>query len=144
MRILKTVEIGEIGEKNAKRIHILKTVELADFAEKNPKRMGILKVREFECSAPLSELKPLQCTVLLLCKSQEKRIYNISFYFRMFCKLFHSRNKALCDLSEVYQLQEQKVSEASEVYRFQKSPKEYVKNLSEVYRKQNDQKNGLL
>ena len=45
MRILKTVEIGEIGEKNAKR---------------------------------------------------------------MFCKLFHSRNKALCDLSEVYQLQEQK------------------------------------
>ena len=37
MRILKTVEIGEIGEKNAKRIHILKTVELADFAEKIPK-----------------------------------------------------------------------------------------------------------
>ena len=37
MRILKTVEIGEIGEKDAKRIHILKTVELADFAEKIPK-----------------------------------------------------------------------------------------------------------
>ena len=53
-----------------KRTHILKTVELADFAEKNPKRMGILKVREFECSAPLSEVKPLQCTVLLLCKMQ--------------------------------------------------------------------------
>mgnify|MGYP007061988235 CR=1 FL=1 len=84
MRILKTVEIGE---KNAKRIHILKTVELADFAEKNPKRMGILKVREFECSAPLSELKPLQCTVLFLCKMQipiEKNLILFSNVLRTF------------------------------------------------------------
>lgn len=87
MRILKTVEIGEIGEKDAKRIHILKTVELADFAEKNPKRMGILKVREFECSAPLSELKPLQCTVLFLCKMQipiEKNLILFSNVLRTF------------------------------------------------------------
>ena len=34
-------------------------------------------------------------------------------------------------------------SDASEVYRFQKSPKEYVQKLSEVYRKQNYQKNGF-
>ena len=125
-------------------MRILKTVELADFAEKNPKRMRILKVLESSnVVVRPSELKPLQCSALLLCRSQEKRIYNTSLYFQMSRNLFHSRNKVLCDLLGVYQLQEQKVSEASEVYRFQKSQKEYVKNLSEVYRKQNDQKNGL-
>ena len=57
---------------------------------------------------------------------------------------FHSLNNALWDLSNVCQLQEQKISEALDSYCFQNSPKEYVKNLSEVYRKQNDQQNGLL
>ena len=57
---------------------------------------------------------------------------------------FHSRNNALWDLSKVCQHHEQKIPEASGPYRFQKSQKEYVKNLSEVYRKQNDHKNGLL
>ena len=37
MGILKTVELAEFAEKNAKRIRILKTVGLADFAEKVPK-----------------------------------------------------------------------------------------------------------
>ena len=46
MRILKTVELADFAEKNAKRIRILKTVELADFAEKSPKRMRILNERE--------------------------------------------------------------------------------------------------
>ena len=39
MGILKTVELADFAEKNAKRIHILKTVGLADFAEKIAKRM---------------------------------------------------------------------------------------------------------
>ena len=39
--ILKTVELADFAEKNAKRIRILKTVGLADFAEKNAKRMGM-------------------------------------------------------------------------------------------------------
>ena len=64
--------------------------------------------------------------------------------FECFANFFiHETRLFASDLSEVYQLQEQKVSEASEVYRFQKSPKEYVNNLSKAYRKQNDQKNGF-
>ena len=39
MGILKTVELADFAEKNAKRIRILKTVGLADFAEKNAKRI---------------------------------------------------------------------------------------------------------
>ena len=48
-----------------------------------------------------------------------------------------------CSLRSFKSLCEQKVSETSDFHCFQKSPKEYVKNLSEVYRKQNDQKNRL-
>ena len=50
-----------------KRMRILKTVELADFAEKNAKRMGILKEREFECycSAERIESIPIQCTFVM-------------------------------------------------------------------------------
>ena len=33
-----------------------------------------------------SELKPLQCNVLLLCQTQEKRICDVSSFFRMFLK----------------------------------------------------------
>ena len=36
----------------------------------------------------LRELKPLQCNVLLLCQSQEKRICEVSLFFRMFLKTF--------------------------------------------------------
>ena len=38
MGILKTVELADVVEKNAKRIRILKTVGLTDFAEKNAKK----------------------------------------------------------------------------------------------------------
>ena len=38
IRILKTVELADFEEKNAKRVRILKTVELADFAEKKAKK----------------------------------------------------------------------------------------------------------
>ena len=41
MGILKTVELADLAEKNAKRIRILKTVGLGDFAEKNAKRMAV-------------------------------------------------------------------------------------------------------
>ena len=124
-------EIGEIAERNAKRIHIPKTVELADFAEKNPNRMRILRVLEgSKVVLRPSESKPLQCSALLICKSQGKRNYHASLYYRMFCKFFHSQNKALCDLLVVYQLHEQMVSEASETSRFQKSPK----NMSKISR----------
>ena len=40
MGILKTLEMADIAENNAKRIRVLKTVGLADFAEKIAKRMG--------------------------------------------------------------------------------------------------------
>ena len=88
MRILKTVEIGEIGEKDAKRIPILKTVELADFAEKNPKRMRILKVREFECCARLRELKPLQCIVLFYANPKRKEFTIFHSIFECFANFF--------------------------------------------------------
>ena len=52
--------------------------------------------------------------------------------FSNFSENFHSRNNALWDLSKVCQLQEQKISEASDLYRFQKSPK---KNTSKISRK---------
>ena len=35
-----------------------------------------------------SELKPLQWNVLLLCQSQEKRICEVTLFFRMFLKTF--------------------------------------------------------
>ena len=41
MGILKTVELADFAEKNARRIRILKTVGLADIPEKNAKRMGM-------------------------------------------------------------------------------------------------------
>ena len=71
------------------------------------------------------------CNAMYFCYANPKRkeYAKCHCFFECFWKLFHSRNNALC--------------EASDLYRFQKSPKEYVKNLSEVYRKQNDQKNGL-
>ena len=130
-----------------KRMQILKSIVLADFAKKSaknkhsengprredPNRMKMLKESLNVVALP-SELKPLQYNVLLLCKAQQKRIYSV-IVFPMFWKTFHSRNNALCDRSKVCQLQEQKVSEGSDLYCFQKSQKEYVNNLSEVYRK---------
>ena len=35
-----------------------------------------------------SELKPLQCNLLLLCQFQEKRICEVSLFFRMFLRTF--------------------------------------------------------
>ena len=133
MGILETVELADFAEKNSKRIRILKTVGLADFAEKNAKRMGTLKNESSNVFVRPSELKPLQCNVLLLCQSQEKRMCKLSLFFRMFLKTFSFMKNSLCHLSNVCQLQAQKVFVASDPYRFQKSPKEYVKNLSEVY-----------
>ena len=40
MGILKTIELADFAEKNAKRIRILKMVGLAEFAEKNAKKNG--------------------------------------------------------------------------------------------------------
>ena len=88
MGILKTVELADFAEKNAKRIRILKTVELADFAEKNAKRRGMecWKNENSNVVVRPSKLKPLQCNVLLLCPSQEKRICEVPLFFRMFLK----------------------------------------------------------
>ena len=41
MGIVKTVELGDFVEKNAKRIRILKTVGLGHLVEKNPKKIGM-------------------------------------------------------------------------------------------------------
>ena len=98
---------------------LLKT---AGFAEKNfsyqKNGNGMLKNENSNVVVRPSELKPLQCNVLLLCQSQEKRICEVSLFFSNIFENFHSRNNALCDLSKVCQLQEQKVSEASDLYRF--------------------------
>ena len=51
-------------------------------------------------------------------------------------------HRAFYDFVKVYQFQEQ-LSGPSEAYHFQYNPKEYLNDLSEVYRKQNEQKNGL-
>ena len=81
MEVLKTVELADFAEKNAKRIR--KTVGLADFAEKNATRMGmgILKKESSNVVVRPSELKPLQYKVLLLCQSREKRICKVTFFF---------------------------------------------------------------
>ena len=145
MGILKTVELAHFAGKNAKRRRIMKTVALADFTEKNVKRMGILKHENLNVVVQPSELKPLQYNALLLCQCQGKRICKVFLFFRMLLKTFSfTKQRSLLSLSKVCQLQEQRVSEASNLYRFQKNPKEYVKNLSEVYRKQNDQKEWAL
>ena len=89
-------------EKNAKGIRILKTVEFADFTEKNAKRIHILNTVEL---ADFAEKTP--------------KIMNI---------LKEKEFDALCNLSQVSQLQQQKVFEACDFYRFQKSPKENVNN----------------
>ena len=104
----------------------------------------MLKKREFECCCSTERMETIvmQCTFAMPI-SREKNLRS-TLVFSNVSENFNSRNNALWDLSNVCQLQEQRVSEASDLYRFQKSPKEHVKNLSEVYRKQNDQKNGLL
>ena len=56
-----------------------------------------------------SELKPLQCNVLLLCQSQEKRICEVSLFFSNVFENFLSRNNALCDLSKVCQLRSRRL-----------------------------------
>ena len=81
----------------------------------------------------------MQCTFVMPI-AREKNLRSTVVFSNVF-ENFHPRNNALWDLSKVCQLQEEKASEALDLYRFQKSPKEYVKNL---YGKQNDQKNGLL
>ena len=63
MRILKTVELADFAEKNAKIIRILKTVELVDFAEKNANR----KKESSNIVVRPSDLKPLPYNVILLC-----------------------------------------------------------------------------
>ena len=88
MRILKTVELADFAEKNAKRIRILKTVGFADFAEKNAKRIRILKEREFECccSAERIEAIAMQCTFVMPIP-REKNLQSV-IVFRMFLKTF--------------------------------------------------------
>ena len=108
----------------------------------NNMELSLLSKPFLPASSASSQAIAIQCTFAMQIP-REKNLQS-DIVFRMFLKTFYSRNNALCDLWKVCQLQEQKVSEASDLYRFQKSPKEYVKNLSEVYRKQNDQKNGLL
>ena len=71
MRILKTVEIGEIGEKDAKRIHILKTVELADFAEKIPKEWEFWKWES--SNVVLRWANWSHCNALYFCYANPKR-----------------------------------------------------------------------
>ena len=111
MGILKTVDLADFAEKNAKRIRILKTVGLADFAEKNTKRMGIecLKNENSNVVVRKSELKPLQCNVLLLCPGRYRYSLYLPGYanpkrtesakchcFSNVFENFHSRNDALC------------------------------------------------
>ena len=85
MGILKTVELADFAEKNAKRIRSLKTVGLADFREKSQKNgNGMLKNENSNVVVRQSELKPLHCNVLLLCQSQEKRICERSLFFECF------------------------------------------------------------
>ena len=83
--------------------------------------------------------RAMQCTFVMPIP-REQNLRSVIVFSNVF-ESFHSRNDALCYLC---QLQEQKASEASDLYRFQKSPKEYDKNLSEVCRKRINQKNGLL
>ena len=103
----------------------------------------MLKKWEFECFSSTERIETIamQFTFVMPIIG-EKNLRSVIVFSNVF-ENFHSRNNALCDLSKFCQLEEQKVSEASDLYRFQKSPKEYIKNLSEVYRKQNDQQNGL-
>ena len=65
MGILKTVELTDFAEENAKGIRILKTVDLADFIEKNGKRIRILKEESSNVVVRPSELNQLQCNALL-------------------------------------------------------------------------------
>ena len=135
MGILKTVELADFAEKKYQQNKcILKTVESADFAEKNTKRMGILKNKSLNVVVRWSELKPLQYNVLSLCQTQEKRFCKVSLlFFQMFLKTFSFTKQCSLRSFKICQLQEQKVSEASDPYRFQKSPNEYIKDLSDFY-----------
>ena len=82
---------------------------------------------EFECCRLTERIETIamQCTFVMPIP-REKNLRSTIVSSNVF-ENFNSRNNALWDLSNVCQLQEQKVSEASDLSRFQKSPKEYVK-----------------
>ena len=72
----------------------------------------------------------MQCTFVMPI-AREKNLRSV-IVFQMFLKtLIHETMlSAIFQKSASSGAQEQKVSEASDLYSFQKSPKEYVKNLS--------------
>ena len=85
----------------------------------------MLKKWEFECSCSTERIEAIaiQCTfVMSMSIPREKNPRSVIVFSNVFGN-FLSRNNALCDLSKVCQLQEQRVSEASDPYRFLKSPK---------------------
>ena len=106
MGILKTVELVDFAEKNAKRITNSENGRVGKLGREKCQKNGngMLKNENLNVVVRPSELKPLCCNVLSLWQLQEKRICEVSLFFSNVFENFHSRNNALCDLSKVCQL----------------------------------------
>ena len=122
-----------------KTMRILKTVELADFAEKNAKRTRILKEREF--TAERIEAIAIQCTFVMPIP-REKSLQSV-IVFRMFLKTVSFTKQCFLQSFEILPASGAGFRSLRSLP-FSEEPKRTRQNLLEVYRKQNDQKNGLL
>ena len=100
MLILKTVEVIEIvGKKVLLKNTHSETVRVSRLRrEKSQRNENSEGARDFKCNSRWRALKHCSALNFLYPYSERKEFCNILLYFRIFCKLFHSRNKVLCDL----------------------------------------------
>ena len=124
------VETAELAEKNTKMIRILKTVE-KDLRESTHSKNGIVGRlgREKSRKNENSESERVRIYYALSSKSQKKRIYNSSFYFRMLLNFFILQTTKLPTM----QSRRYSASFMSRIFpRPRKSPKEYLNNLGSL------------